>query len=169
MDLQVDLVVLTCSGRRILPYDYLENILSRESAALNCHTNDDKRSWFPVDLGLHLLPTTYTLRHARGPANQPSVFKDGLLWTTLFTHVDNCFLNEPGSTTTWPLDPPGMRRDPRMEQHPHPADGQKRLETDALPQHQQIGTLRNGEDRAAQLTTAESTSRGITTVPIPTG
>jgi E3 ubiquitin-protein ligase HECTD1 len=64
MDLQVDLVVLTCSGRRILPYDYLENILSRESAALNCHTNDDKRSWFPVDLGLHLLPTAYTLRHA---------------------------------------------------------------------------------------------------------
>ncbi|EFX75961.1 hypothetical protein DAPPUDRAFT_249517 [Daphnia pulex] len=60
MDVQVDLVVVTCSGRRKLPYDYLKDILPRDSAALNCDTNDHKRSWFPLDLGLHLLPTPYT-------------------------------------------------------------------------------------------------------------
>jgi hypothetical protein len=118
-----------------------------------------------MDLVLHLLPTAYTLRHARGPVNQPSVSKDGLLWTTLFTHVDDCFLNEPGSTSTWPLEPPRMRRDPRMQQHPHPADEKKRLGTDALPQRQRIGTLRNGEGRAAQLTTAGLTSRRFQFIP----
>jgi E3 ubiquitin-protein ligase HECTD1 len=43
-----------------LPYDYLEDILSRDNAALDCDTNDDKRSWFCLDLGLHFLPTAYT-------------------------------------------------------------------------------------------------------------
>ena len=106
------LVVVTCSEGRNLPYGHLEDILSRDSAALNCHTNDDKRSWFAVDLGLWLLPTAYTLRHARGYGKSAlrhwllQVSKDGLTWTTLFTHVDDCSLNEPGSTATWPLEPP---------------------------------------------------------------
>lgn len=105
------LVVVTCSEGRNLPYGHLEDILSRDSAALNCHTNDDKRSWFALDLGLHLLPTAYTLRHARGYGKSAlrhwlfQVSKDGLSWTTLFTHVDDCSLNEPGSTATWPLEP----------------------------------------------------------------
>ncbi|XP_057377283.1 E3 ubiquitin-protein ligase Ufd4-like [Daphnia carinata] len=109
---QVGLVVVTCSEGRNLPYGHLEDILSRDSAALNCHTNDDKRSWFAVDLGLWLLPTAYTLRHARGYGKSAlrhwllQVSKDGLTWTTLFTHVDDCSLNEPGSTATWPLEPP---------------------------------------------------------------
>jgi E3 ubiquitin-protein ligase HECTD1 len=60
MDVQVDLVVVTCSGRSKLPYDYLEDILSRDNAALDCDTNDDKRSWFCQDLGLHFLPMAYT-------------------------------------------------------------------------------------------------------------
>jgi E3 ubiquitin-protein ligase HECTD1 len=110
--MQVGLVVVTCSEGRNLPYGHLEDILSRDSAALNCHTNDDKRSWFALDLGLHLLPTAYTLRHARGYGKSAlrhwllQVSKDGLSWTTLFTHVDDCSLNEPGSTATWPLEPP---------------------------------------------------------------
>ena len=36
------LVVVTSSEGRNLPYGKLEDILSRDSAALNCHTNDDK-------------------------------------------------------------------------------------------------------------------------------
>ena len=28
-----------------------EDILSRDSGALNCHTNDDRRAWFAIDLG----------------------------------------------------------------------------------------------------------------------
>lgn len=105
-------MVVTCSEGRNLPYGHLEDILSRDSAALNCHTNDDKRSWFAVDLGLWFLPSAYTLRHARGYGKSAlrhwlfQVSKDGLNWTTLFTHVDDASLNEPGSTATWPLEPP---------------------------------------------------------------
>ena len=39
---QFGLVVVTCSEGRNLPYGRLEDILSRDSSALNCHTNDDK-------------------------------------------------------------------------------------------------------------------------------
>lgn len=33
---------------------------------MNCHTNDDKRAWFSIDLGVSIIPSAYTLRHARG-------------------------------------------------------------------------------------------------------
>lgn len=39
---QYNLVVVTSSEGRNLPYGKLEDIISRENAALNCHTNDDK-------------------------------------------------------------------------------------------------------------------------------
>merc|ERR1719410_2340444 len=60
------LEVATSSEGRSLPYGKLEDILSRDANALNCHTNDDRRAWFAIDLGLWLQPTAYTLRHARG-------------------------------------------------------------------------------------------------------
>ncbi|XP_078248266.1 E3 ubiquitin-protein ligase HECTD1 isoform X10 [Pogona vitticeps] len=106
------LVVVTSSEGRNLPYGRLEDILSRDSSALNCHTNDDKNAWFAIDLGLWVIPSAYTLRHARGYGRSAlrnwvfQVSKDGQIWTTLYTHVDDCSLNEPGSTATWPLDPP---------------------------------------------------------------
>ncbi|KAG9480959.1 hypothetical protein GDO78_010299 [Eleutherodactylus coqui] len=106
------LVVVTSSEGRNLPYGRLEDILSRDSSALNCHTNDDKSAWFAIDLGLWIVPSAYTLRHARGYGRSAlrnwvfQVSKDGQNWTTLYTHVDDCSLNEPGSTATWPLDPP---------------------------------------------------------------
>ena len=50
------LVVVTSSEGRNLPYGKLEDILSREAAALNCHTNDDRRAWFAIDLGLWVIP-----------------------------------------------------------------------------------------------------------------
>ncbi|KAM6973602.1 E3 ubiquitin-protein ligase HECTD1 isoform 3-T3 [Aplochiton taeniatus] len=105
------LVVVTSSEGRNLPYGRLEDILSRDSSALNCHTNDDKNAWFAVDLGLWVIPSAYTLRHARGYGRSAlrnwvfQVSKDGQNWMTLYTHVDDCSLNEPGSTATWPLDP----------------------------------------------------------------
>ncbi|XP_054653507.1 E3 ubiquitin-protein ligase HECTD1 [Dunckerocampus dactyliophorus] len=105
------LVVVTSSEGRNLPYGRLEDILSRDSSALNCHTNDDKNAWFAVDLGLWVIPSAYTLRHARGYGRSAlrnwvfQVSKDGQNWTTLYTHMDDCSLNEPGSTATWPLDP----------------------------------------------------------------
>ncbi|XP_061631329.1 E3 ubiquitin-protein ligase HECTD1 isoform X2 [Phyllopteryx taeniolatus] len=105
------LVVVTSSEGRNLPYGRLEDILSRDSSALNCHTNDDKNAWFAVDLGLWVIPSAYTLRHARGYGRSAlrnwvfQVSKDGQNWSTVYTHVDDCSLNEPGSTATWPLDP----------------------------------------------------------------
>ncbi|XP_043929755.1 E3 ubiquitin-protein ligase HECTD1 isoform X1 [Protopterus annectens] len=106
------LVVVTSSEGRNLPYGRLEDILSRDSSALNCHTNDDKNAWFAIDLGLWIIPSAYTLRHARGYGRSAlrnwvfQVSKDGQNWTTLYTHADDSSLNEPGSTATWPLDPP---------------------------------------------------------------
>ena len=106
---QVGLVMVTSSEGRNLPYGRLEDILSRDNSALNCHTNDDKRAWFSIDLGLWLIPSCYTLRHARGYGRSAlrnwlfQVSKDGNNWTTLYTHTDDCSLNEPGSTNTWSL------------------------------------------------------------------
>ncbi|XP_048218151.1 E3 ubiquitin-protein ligase HECTD1 isoform X9 [Perognathus longimembris pacificus] len=106
------LVVVTSSEGRNLPYGRLEDILSRDNSALNCHSNDDKNAWFAIDLGLWVIPSAYTLRHARGYGRSAlrnwvfQVSKDGQNWTSLYTHVDDCSLNEPGSTATWPLDSP---------------------------------------------------------------
>ena len=63
---QYGLVVVTSSDGRTLPYGKLEDILSRDTNALNCHTNDDRRAWFAIDLGMWVRPTAYTLRHSRG-------------------------------------------------------------------------------------------------------
>ncbi|XP_064113960.1 E3 ubiquitin-protein ligase HECTD1-like isoform X12 [Macrobrachium nipponense] len=108
----VGLVVVTSSEGRNLPYGRLEDILSRDVSALNCHTNDDKRAWFAIDLGIWFIPSAYTLRHARGYGRSAlrnwmfQVSKDGMTWTTLYTHIDDCSLNEPGSTHTWHIQPP---------------------------------------------------------------
>ncbi|XP_041710733.1 E3 ubiquitin-protein ligase HECTD1 isoform X5 [Coregonus clupeaformis] len=105
------LVVVTSSEGRNLPYGRLEDILSRDSSALNCHTNDDKNAWFAIDLGLWVIPSAYTLRHARGYGRSAlrnwvfQVSKDGQTWMSLYNHMEDCSLNEPGSTATWPLDP----------------------------------------------------------------
>ncbi|XP_067009629.1 E3 ubiquitin-protein ligase HECTD1 isoform X3 [Anabrus simplex] len=131
---QYGLVMVTSSDGRNLPYGRLEDILSRDSSALNCHTNDDKRAWFAVDLGLWVLPSSYTLRHARGYGRSAlrnwlfQVSKDGLNWTTLYTHVDDSALNEPGSTSSWPLEPPADEnqgwRHIRLQQTGKNASGQ---------------------------------------------
>lgn len=38
----VAMVVVSSSEGRALPYGKLEDVVSRDAAALNCHTNDDK-------------------------------------------------------------------------------------------------------------------------------
>merc|ERR1719228_2962843 len=106
---QYGLVVVTSSEGRNLPYGKLEDILSRDASALNCHTNDDRKAWFAIDLGVWFIPTAYTLRHARGYGRsalrnwQFQVSKDGLNWTTLVDHQDDQRLTEPGSTATWKI------------------------------------------------------------------
>lgn len=109
---QYGLVAVTSSDGRNLPYGRVEDVLSRDSSALNCHTNDDKRAWFSVDLGLYVIPTCYTLRHARGYGRsalrnwQFQMSQDGIAWTTLVTHSDDTSLNDPGSTSSWTVEVP---------------------------------------------------------------
>eukprot|EP00095_Tigriopus_kingsejongensis_P011031 maker-scaffold109_size355148-snap-gene-1.26 protein:Tk11031 transcript:maker-scaffold109_size355148-snap-gene-1.26-mRNA-1 annotation:"e3 ubiquitin-protein ligase hectd1" len=131
---QYGLVVVTSSEGRNLPYGRLEDILSRETSALNCHTNDDRRAWFAIDLGMWVLPSAYSLRHARGYGRsairswQFQASKDGVNWTTLVDHVDDSSLNDPGSTATWrvPLDPTEKQgwRHIRIQQNGKNSSGQ---------------------------------------------
>ncbi|CAO1338887.1 unnamed protein product [Diamesa serratosioi] len=107
---QFGLVLVTSSEGKHLPYGKLEDILSRESVSVNCHTKDNKKAWFAIDLGLFIIPTGYTLRHARGYGRSAlrnwlfQMSKDGLNWITLLTHTDDKGLTEPGSTCTWPIE-----------------------------------------------------------------
>ena len=104
------LVVVTSSEGRSLPYGKLEDILSRDANALNCHTNDDRRAWFAIDLGVWLQPTAYTLRHARGYGRsalrswQLQGSRDGVNWVVLSEHRGDERLGEPGSTATWKIE-----------------------------------------------------------------
>lgn len=90
----------------------LQVFSTRDTSALNCHTNDDKRSWFSIDLGLYIIPTCYTLRHARGYGRSAlrnwyfQMSRDSNTWITLYTHTDDTALNDPGSTATWPIEVP---------------------------------------------------------------
>lgn len=107
---QYGLVTVSSSDSRNLPYGRVEDILSRDPSALNCHTNDDNRAWFSIDLGVYIIPSAYTLRHARGYGRsalrnwQFQMSRDGQTWTTLYTHIHDMSLNDPGSTATWPIE-----------------------------------------------------------------
>uniref|UniRef100_A0A0A1XDB0 E3 ubiquitin-protein ligase n=1 Tax=Zeugodacus cucurbitae TaxID=28588 RepID=A0A0A1XDB0_ZEUCU len=106
---QYGLVQVTSSEGKTLPYGKLEDILSRDSVSVNCHTKDNKKAWFAIDLGVYIIPNAYTLRHARGYGRSAlrnwmlQGSKDGVTWTTLVTHTDDKSLVEPGSTATWPI------------------------------------------------------------------
>jgi E3 ubiquitin-protein ligase HECTD1 len=105
-----NVMLVTCSEGKTLPYGRLQDILSRDVNPLNCHTNDDRNGWFCIDLGVWILPTSYTLRHARGYKKsalrnwQLLLSKDGVTWKCARKHVDDRSLQEWGSTATWKLD-----------------------------------------------------------------
>ena len=106
------LVSVTSSDGRMLPYGKLEDIVSRQSEARNCHTKDRPNSWFAIDLGVYIIPTAYTLRHSRGYGKsalrswQLEVSKDGSTWVLLVSHQNDESLMEPGSTHTWKIEAP---------------------------------------------------------------
>lgn len=131
---QYGLVTITSSEGKQLPYGKLDDILSREPVSVNCHTRDNKKSWFAIDLGVFIIPSAYTLRHARGYGRSAlrnwllQGSKDGVNWTTLITHSDDKSLSEPGSTATWPIldsaeDSQGYRHI-RIQQNGRNASGQ---------------------------------------------
>lgn len=59
---QYGLVNVSSSEGKHLPYGRLEDILSRDCVSVNCHTKDNKKAWFAIDLGVYIIPTAYTLR-----------------------------------------------------------------------------------------------------------
>jgi E3 ubiquitin-protein ligase HECTD1 len=131
---QYGLVTITSSEGRQLPYGKLEDILSRDSISVNCHTKDNKKAWFAIDLGMFVLPSAYTLRHARGYGRSAlrnwlfQMSKDGVNWVSLVTHVEDKSLVEPGSTNTWPVECPSDEaqgyRHVRIQQNGRNASGQ---------------------------------------------
>ncbi|CAL2040217.1 unnamed protein product [Caenorhabditis brenneri] len=102
----VKAVKITCSDAR-QPFGKPDDLLSRDQNPINCHTSDDKNAHFTIDLGLFVVPTSYTLRHSRGYGR--SALRNWILqgsldakkWENVFVHVDDKSLGEPGSTASW--------------------------------------------------------------------
>ncbi|CAG9785575.1 unnamed protein product [Diatraea saccharalis] len=124
------LVSVWSSDGRQLPYGRAEDILSRSPEPLNVHTNDDRRAFIALDLGLHIVPSAYTLRHARGYGQSAlrnwlfQMSMDGVTWSTLLAHSDEQALQEPGSTATWRLRVDAPYRYLRIQQNGKNASGQ---------------------------------------------
>ena len=70
-----------------MPYGKLEDILSRESAALNCHTNDDRRAWFAIDLGKTFLFFELVSLHCEATVDPPSQIDLSCFHFTKFSHI----------------------------------------------------------------------------------
>ncbi|CAG2108187.1 unnamed protein product, partial [Medioppia subpectinata] len=130
----VGLVMVTSSEGKNLPYGRLEDILNRDSSALNCHTNDDKKAWFAIDLGLWLKGSSIcdSVR-APMPASREALTEKVHRFLPLLTCCDMCVslltrLNEPGSTASWNLTVPGDEkqgwRHIRVQQSGKNASGQ---------------------------------------------
>nr|CAB3252456.1 E3 ubiquitin-protein ligase HECTD1 [Phallusia mammillata] len=115
------LLFLTSSDGRSLPYGKLEDVLSRDTNPHNCHTSDCVNAWISMDFGLWVIPSMYTIRHSRGYSKSAlrswllQASKDGLNWTTLITHNDDQYLNEPGSTASWQI--PGQANETKGWRH----------------------------------------------------
>ncbi|KAJ2942645.1 hypothetical protein O0L34_g2114 [Tuta absoluta] len=124
------LVSVWSSDGRQLPYGRAEDALSRSPEPLNVHTNDDRRAFIALDLGLHIIPTAYTLRHARGYGRSAlrnwlfQMSMDGATWNTLLAHNDEQALQEPGSTATWRLRVDAPYRYLRVQQNGKNSSGQ---------------------------------------------
>ncbi|KAJ8730811.1 hypothetical protein PYW08_002224 [Mythimna loreyi] len=124
------LVSVWSSDGRQLPYGRAEDALSRSPEPLNVHTNDDRRAFIACDLGLQVVPSAYTLRHARGYGRSAlrnwlfQMSADGVTWSTLLAHSDEQTLQEPGSTATWRIRADAPYRFLRIQQNGKNASGQ---------------------------------------------
>ncbi|XP_045495051.1 E3 ubiquitin-protein ligase HECTD1 isoform X4 [Colias croceus] len=124
------LVSVWSSDGRQLPYGRAEDVLSRSPEPLNVHTNDDRRAFIAIDLGLNIVPSAYTLRHARGYGRSAlrnwlfQMSTDGVTWSTLVSHTDEQALQEPGSTATWRVRADSPYRYLRVQQNGKNASGQ---------------------------------------------
>ena len=104
---QRGLVRVTCNGlmKDSLP---IEHVVGR--ATVRCLTSADVSAWICVELlGAFLQPAAYTLRHYSSWDTECmrswklEASRDGKLFTTLSTHVNDPALQGAGSTHTWPI------------------------------------------------------------------
>ena len=109
---QLGLMSVSSSDGKSIPYGRLHDILSRDTDPKNCHSKDVANSWFCIDLGVWIIPSKYTLRHAKCYGKSAlrewelQGSKDGTVWQTLASHAQDTSLVEPGSTHTWEITPP---------------------------------------------------------------
>uniref|UniRef100_A0A1I8GC90 E3 ubiquitin-protein ligase n=1 Tax=Macrostomum lignano TaxID=282301 RepID=A0A1I8GC90_9PLAT len=102
---QAGVVVMTTWNGKDLSYGKLEHFLSRDHAPLNCHTADDRQAAVQIDVGVDLLPSAYTIRHARGFSRSAlrnwvlEASHDATNWIVISKHVNDEGLRDPGSTS----------------------------------------------------------------------
>lgn len=106
-----NLVKISISDGKSLYSGKIEDLIGR--TASNCHTTDDKRAWFVIDLGVNIIPTHYTLRHSKGfsksaPYNWAFLMSktggsSSSDWDILYVHSNDDKLKEFGSSATWSL------------------------------------------------------------------
>eukprot|EP00036_Acanthoecidae_sp_10tr_P012628 CAMPEP_0206295484 /NCGR_PEP_ID=MMETSP0106_2-20121207/5189_1 /ASSEMBLY_ACC=CAM_ASM_000206 /TAXON_ID=81532 /ORGANISM="Acanthoeca-like sp., Strain 10tr" /LENGTH=2416 /DNA_ID=CAMNT_0053726137 /DNA_START=1 /DNA_END=7251 /DNA_ORIENTATION=- len=107
-----NLIHITTSDGRKLPYGTVDDMVSRDVTPCNCHTTDKVGNWVVFDLGVHFVPNAYTLRHAKGYSNSAlrnwdfQVSPDGKEWVTQEKHRGDKGLGPIGSTHTWKLREP---------------------------------------------------------------
>ncbi|KAI6211923.1 HECT-type E3 ubiquitin transferase [Aphelenchoides besseyi] len=106
----VGVVSIWCSDGQRMPYGTVEDVLSRDINPMNCHSSDSKDASITIDLGVHIKPWAYTLRHSRGYAKSAlrtwdfEGSMDNKNYTLLSRHENDTSLNEVGSTATFYID-----------------------------------------------------------------
>jgi hypothetical protein len=105
------LAKISLSDAKSLSAGKIEDFIGR--TAVNCHTNDDKRAWVVIDLGVFIIPTFYTLRYSKGfnksaPRNWAFLMSktggsNSVDWDLLYIHSNDDKLKEFGSSATWCL------------------------------------------------------------------
>ncbi|KAI6238131.1 HECT-type E3 ubiquitin transferase [Aphelenchoides fujianensis] len=106
----VGVVAVRCSDGSRMPYGSVEDVLSRDTNPMNCHSSDSKDAAITIDLGVLIKPTAYSLRHSRGYAKSAlrtwdlEGSLDNKKFFLLSRHENDTSLNESGSTATFVVD-----------------------------------------------------------------
>lgn len=103
------LVKVSINDNKPLVTGTLDDLVGRQPT--NCQTVDEKRSWIVVDLGVHIVPSHYTIRCSKSfskiaPRNWCFLMsKTGgpnlADWDILSTHINDDSLKEQGAAGTW--------------------------------------------------------------------
>uniref|UniRef100_A0A7E4W8K1 E3 ubiquitin-protein ligase n=1 Tax=Panagrellus redivivus TaxID=6233 RepID=A0A7E4W8K1_PANRE len=105
------LVTAVAGDSKVLPFDPVDEIFSRDETPANCHTFDKQNAKFVFDLGVYVHPTVYTLRHSEGYDNSAlrtwnlEGSADNYRWFVISRHENDRSLMAPGDTASWAVNP----------------------------------------------------------------